>query len=257
MAAGPGQEVGPETLDELCHWPLTAVRNVFSAGDGSDGERLNRFRANVAPGLCVYYSGMAGEHEFMCQLKEALKQFGVANGVTGLQDFVLKHARFCDHGKLQQQVLTRISQLHQCSTCVLSDLNDRLALEAVRLLDSLVPDDKKAAAGAYKNMLTWLLEDRSWVFPENPTSFCVVHNTNCAVFPADCGSAATPGPQDSSSPPAKKRRRSLLTSEPDDSPKPLRVNMAGTTCCGWSSAGKTRQSALTPFGSLKGFAGQS
>ncbi|CAE7244378.1 unnamed protein product [Symbiodinium sp. CCMP2592] len=112
--------------------------------------------------------------------------------------------------------------MHDKQICVLSDINDRLPPEARQILDGMLPTGEKvsaeAAAAAYASMFAWLRDQRSWVFPSQPTCHCIVHEGMCPVFPqgSDAGQRSCTMP----------------------SQQKLRVNVAGTTCIGWSQAGK-------------------
>ena len=239
---------GPASLAELACWPATVLKSLLCAGDGSDGERIARLQALLRPGVCMYsdYSGLAGEYELMCQMRAALTVFAAEHDTPQLKDVGIDHSRFCDHGKVQQKVLSSISEMHDKQICVLSDINDRLPAQAQQILDGMLPPDEKisaeAAAAAYASMFEWLRTNRSLVFPSQPTCHCIVHERMCPVFPQ--GSDAGQGP--ARSPPLKRVRRKLFQSQSESSEpccmppsqQKLRVNVAGTTCIGWSQAGK-------------------
>ncbi|CAE7249489.1 unnamed protein product [Symbiodinium natans] len=131
-------------------------------------------------------------------------------------------------------------------TCVFSDINDRLPATAVMMLDSMLPNSKMSredTARAYADMLAWLQDNRSWVFPAGATSHCLVHEKQCAAFPCvDESEGPALQPEGEVPEPSQKRlRRRLFQSDSESAPVPrkkLLVNMAGTTCCGWSSVGK-------------------
>ena len=162
------------------------------------------------------------------------------------QDVSIQHARFCDIGSLQQTVLSHISAMCGNRTCVFSDINDRLPATAVMMLDSMLPNSKMSredTARAYADMLAWLQDNRSWVFPAGATSHCLVHEKQCAAFPCvDESEGPALQPEGEVPEPSQKRlRRRLFQSDSESAPVPrkkLLVNMAGTTCCGWSSVGK-------------------
>lgn len=236
---------GPASLAALGCWPTTVLKSLLCAGDGSDGERLGRLQALLLPGVCMYsdYSGLAGEYELMCQMRAALTMFASEHDAPLLKDVAVVHSRFCDNGKVQQQVLSKISEMHDKQSCVLADINDRLPAEARQILDTMLPAGEKIAASvaaeAYASMSTWLRDNRSWVFPSQPFCKCIVHEKMCPVFPQ--GNNPDEGPV--RSPPSKRVRRKLFQSESSEScrrplQQKLRVNVAGTTCIGWSQAGK-------------------
>ena len=252
------QKAGPQSLDEFCQWPYAILQKLLCARDGSDGERLNRLRALLDRGLWVdsEYSGLAGEHEVLHQLTQALKLFAPEYDVPSFADVNVVHGHFCDKGKVQQEILSYISGMYGNSICVLDDLNDRLPTEARSLLDSLYDEDGKVSAeeaeSAYKEMLDWLLDNRSWVFSPTATSHCMIHGKQCRLVPSEDG-------EDLSGPSAKrlKTSRKLFCTDSETETRSaagagsgtlcrsnmLRLNLAGTTCTGWSSVGKKLQYA--------------
>ena len=241
---------GPTSLAELSCWPSTVLQSLLCAGDGSDGERMNRLRALLQPGLQMYsdYSGLAGEHELMCQMRFALGKFAEehSGAAADFRHVSILHSRFCDCGKVQQRVLNHISEQHERHICVLADINDRLPKEAQSMLDALLPQGVTPSAEiaeAYGNMLKWLQENRSWVFPVQPTSHCIVHGQQCPVFPEE---RALSGTVEAGVAPVRRVRRKLFQSSDSDGgtlKQKLRINIAGTTCCGWSAVGKRLQLA--------------
>ena len=124
----------------------------------------------------------------------------------------------------------------------MADLNDRLPPEAIAVLDSMVPQDKaKVPAGevlqAYRTMLSYLVDNRQWLFPSDPKSFCVVHGRQCSLCPAAAATSSSAKRQRTTA----EIRQMSRSDDSADCPAPLRINTAGTTCVGWSSAGKSLQ----------------
>ncbi|CAE7378643.1 unnamed protein product [Symbiodinium sp. CCMP2592] len=252
-------KAGPLSLDEFCSWPVTVIRSLIGAGDGDDGERLHRLRFLLQRGLWIDsdYSGVAGEYEVMHQMLQALKHIaleaaglGGESAVSCFNNVKVVHGRFCDKGKQQQDILKYISSLHNNSVCLFGDLNDRLPTAARQLLDSMIPETKVTPAEAkqaYSNMSQWLMENRAWVFAPAGTSPCLIHGTDCPLV-----KSVEPASTSPATPPPKRRRLSFSESDTskmdvagEEESVPLapassflRVNLAGTTCTGWSSAGK-------------------
>ncbi|CAE7578483.1 unnamed protein product [Symbiodinium sp. CCMP2592] len=255
-------KAGPLSLDEFCSWPVTVIRSLIGAGDGDDGERLHRLRFLLQRGLWIDsdYSGVAGEYEVMHQMLQALKHVALEAAGLGGESAVLcfnnvkvVHGRFCDKGKQQQDILKYISSLHNNSVCLFGDLKDRLPTAARQLLDSMIPETKVTPAEAkqaYSNMSQWLMENRAWVFAPAGTSPCLIHGTDCPLV-----KSVEPASTSPATPPPKRRRLSFSESDTskmdfavasgEEESVPLapassflRVNLAGTTCTGWSSAGK-------------------
>ena len=203
---------GPASFEEFSTWPKAIVQKLFARGDGNDDVRLNRVRSLCAGGLQVYsdYSGMAGEYEFLFQLGEAL---------SPKVNFTVMHRRFCDISRVSQFILKQIAQTEvDDEPCVMCDINSRLPKHALSWLDAAMPspeDSAESSAASYRSMERYLMENRHTIFPNATTDWCVVHNRRCSLFPESC--------------------------QPDDDQlQPLVMNFAGTTCRGWSSAGKSR-----------------
>ena len=205
---------GPASFDDFATWPKTVVQKLFARGDGNDEARLNRLKSLLGGGLQVYsdYSGMAGEYEFLFQLAEAL---------TSKMELHVTHRRFCDISKVSQSILKRISETEfDDQPCVMCDINSRLPKHAIDWLDAAMPlheDSAESSARSFASMEKYLMENRDAIFSSATTDWCVVHNGNCSLFP------------ERSSPDGA-----------DDEARPLVANFAGTTCRGWSSAGKSR-----------------
>lgn len=213
-SARPMAVSGPQNIEEFVRWPANLVGKVFCRNDGNDQVRLARFKALVASGLSVYsdYSGMAGEYEFLFQLNEALSSKVV---------FDIDHRRFCDISKVSQAILSNISEIEFGEPCVMCDINSRLPQHAVSWLDAAMPsqgDNLEAAAASYGSMQTYLMENRQTIFRHAEKDWCVVHRKLCSLFP-----------------PSQRSQ-----SDGDNPSQPLVMNFAGTTCRGWSSAGKGR-----------------
>ena len=130
----------------------------------------------------------------------------------------------CDNGALQQKILQQLAA-HQAASsegqklCVFQDINDRLTPTARNLLDGMTPDPSaplKEAADAYKQMAAWLMTNRDWALrDEDP---CATHDRMCSLTP----------------------ELQLPQGCMADSPRPLRMHLAGNTCKGWSTVGKMK-----------------
>lgn len=117
--------------------------------------------------------------------------------------------------------------------CVFGDLNERLPQEARDFLDAMQPAESASAsecASAYARMDDWLRENRKWVFA-SATSPCSSHKGRCPVavggVPA-FGSAAASVPADND------------TEGTQCGGTPLRGNVVGIVCVGWSSMGSEK-----------------
>ncbi|CAJ1412420.1 unnamed protein product, partial [Effrenium voratum] len=223
---------GPSSAADLRRWPLTVLDRLTQRNDGSDGERLHRLESHFRRGLCVYsdYSGISGEHEIFWQMTHALQQRSMYASMDSVQ-----LTRVCDFGSVQQNVLMQLSALEPEGFCVMQDINDRLPPVARQVLDAAMPPrdaDVVTAAAAYKDMASYLMDNRQWVYTD-AFSQCLAHSRRCRLFRRIDDSPAQELDADSQPSPSKRPRV--------EGPRKLRINFAGTTCKGWSMAGKQLQ----------------
>ena len=249
------QGLAPASLQELFQWPRWILERLFNRGDGLDMARFHRVDQLLSGEPVVYsdYSGLAGEYEFLHQIQFAWKDFCAGHGQRWLpaawEPPSIRHTRVCDYGRLQQQVLCHISGLERAAgnrLCVMSDILDRLHPSARCYVEAAKPCSEASmeeAAQAYHGLQTYLMENRSWIFTENPCSRCVAHCQTCPLFPetapgldldeGEGNCASPPLATQPAEPKAKKQKTAETRSQ-------LVMNFAGTTCKGWSLVGKRR-----------------
>ena len=134
----------------------------------------------------------------------------------------IRFARTCDKDELPQKVLLDMNrQVDHKSSCVFSDINDRLCETALDLLDAMMPPaqaSKAFSAKTFSVMFDWLEDNWHWAYLG--TSECLSHNKHCPTYPLDTGIHAACS-------------------------RPLVINTSGMTCTGWSavSSRQTCQSA--------------
>ena len=98
-----------------------------------------------------------------------------------------------------------------------ADIEDRLPPDVQARLAQLMPSDeasKEARQLAFSEMQAYFMKNRHEIFTPFSTSFCLVHGKECRT-------CSPPNDLDN-----------------DRYPHPLVIHSAGTTCLGWSSAGK-------------------
>ena len=219
---------GPRDAEGLFNWPQDLLRSTIA-----DPVRRSRLLDVVQRGVAhvTDYSGMDSPREVCFMIEQAMRaEFAWGEDVPKP---LLRFLRSCDWGKVQQEVLVKISAAHDDSTsCVFPSLEARLPEEASALLDSMQPglgDEgsgrlgkpaKKAkfspgpalqgAESAYDDMAAWLAKNKHWVFSKDAVSACLVHGKTCPATPP----------------------------QPNDLPSAVRVNWAGTTCTGWTAIGQ-------------------
>eukprot|EP00438_Fugacium_kawagutii_P033637 Skav229860 [mRNA] locus=scaffold148:134151:135907:- [translate_table: standard] len=164
-------------------WPSTIVEKLFQRGDGSDGLRITRFNELVKNTLQVYsdYSGLAGEYEFLFQLQEALHaKLGCAAGT-----FDIEHCRVCDHSKIAQKILCKLSDLEMGRMCVMDDINDRLPRLDKEWMDACEPQglDATQASQAFAAMEKYVVENREQIFSMSGMGKCIMHGQDCPLYP--------------------------------------------------------------------------
>ena len=97
-------------------------------------------------------------------------------------------ARTCDIGRRQSQFLVKLHEEDGKGGCHFLDIVQRLHKEAQKYIAAALPaakDSKQQQALAHDEILTWLQDDRSWVYPEKQVarSYCICHGKDCPTWP--------------------------------------------------------------------------
>ena len=211
---------GPETLDELMDWPSQLLRCVERASGGL----FDRLKKVLGRPVLVTsaYSGIDAPRESLCQLGRALQaEYG--------QDVTFQFCHATDKATGPQTVLRYLAEkVDAGESCVFSELEERLSLEMREILDGMMPVDGQSSEEkelAYADMHQYLFRNCVRLFNPLTTSQCLVHGRECRT-------SVPEGDRDA-----------------EGLPVPLLLHFAGTTCTGWSSAGKqerfTHQSERT------------
>lgn len=96
--------------------------------------------------------------------------------------------RSSDWGKVPQAVLSDISaKLSDHAHCVFGDIDEHLDDRARSFIAEIMPPKgagRLAFAQANKQVLDFMLKNRSWVVKPSSTAPCLIHKRRCYVFPA-------------------------------------------------------------------------
>lgn len=167
-------------------------------------------------------------------------------------------ARASDIGRLQQEVLTRRSQIEGGLQCVFSDIAEQVASEAVMQLEAMRPakdSTKPIAARAYSEMADFLSSNRQWCLPQSNSSYCFCHQQQCPLQPgwvlSECQNGTSAEelrqqfcPPASSGPlPNAWWARFLDHPEENTTSRPLSVNMSSLICVDYTPLGLQQRDA--------------
>ena len=170
---------------------------------------------------------VTSEHSGMDSYREALTR-----GMLAISDQFrlslsldcIRFVRTCNKDELPQKDLLEMNrQVDRGSSCVFSDINDRLCETALDLVDAMMPPAKASKASpteTFSVMLDWLADNWHWAYLG--TSECLSRNKHCPTYPFDTGVHAACS-------------------------RPLVINTSGMTCTGWSAV-SSRQSCQSERG---------
>ena len=219
---------GPTCAREAFEWPITHLApGLCNSGKAEDEEMWLRLRGHMLTGILQTsdYSG------YDCA------RWAMEMGISGLEEYMcttfsdpLKIARTCDNAPIPTKVCLDVSKICDSSaTCHFHDIADRLPLMVQRYVEQSCPAataSKSDKAQAYAELRSWLFKNRRIAFPADASSHCLVHDKMCKVRPMRSGPCEDCEEADVSC-----------------SVRPLRVNVAGLTCVGWSNEGHQERGA--------------
>lgn len=217
----------PDSAHSLGSWPDVVLEKLCGGDDDAAQHRKTRLHDSLCNGAFITsdYSGLSGERELLAQMGRAMH----LRYDWGFGEDCFEFCRACDFGTLQQTVLIwSAKHIHNNSSCVFGDINQRLPQHATNLLDACMPSataSVEQAAAAYTQMQAWLLENRAVLFNNTTVSYCHAHQKLCSAYPP---------PRFLDERMTKKPR--FAQHEPPHFAK-MRCAFAGTTCRGWSLAG--------------------
>ncbi|CAE7319270.1 unnamed protein product [Symbiodinium sp. CCMP2456] len=202
---------GPRSVQEAFRWPETKLDQVCK-----DPNREHRLRSLLEHGVLASsdFSGMGGDREIMRQLGLVMqaRQWPLDAAAR------FRHVRACDIGRLQRTVLSYMSMNHDdFGSCVTGDLMERLPSTFLETISDMQPsegDDVDTCVRKNSLIDSFIKENRAEIFAGS-ASYCYVHDNMCLT---DRG----------------------LHLQDEQSQVPLRVNLAGTTCVGWSAVGSRK-----------------
>jgi hypothetical protein len=224
---------GPQSVEELYDWPLNNARILAENSDA-----IARLHSLLVGKITVYgdYSGYMSEKEALTLGFEGLR---VVCDWKTLVTSSLVFARACDVLPLQLNTLCEISRLGTGSTmCVFDDVVRHVIPEAAALISAMVPlSCGLKTVRNYANQLTWLLENRAWVFPKEGKRQCIVHDCMCFTHPL--------GGFDRSRHESSAASSSHVVEElgevDETERRPLCIHFAGVTCNPWSQFGAAKR----------------
>ena len=238
------QDLAKQDHDE---WPLRNLERIFQHGDGQDAARRARLQALFSTGLIVAgdYSGLWGDRECLEQTKAALKMWP---GWDVDMEKAIHHVRSCDKDSTCKVVLKHwATEVDNGKSCVFDDLFDRLPPWARVWVEGAVPAadaSPEVAVAAHTDIFQYLHKHRELIFPRTAVSPCLVHGKDCCV---DVLSAFQEQQvREAKELTAKQARFEDVDAEVDVADpvsRPWVISGAGTTCVGWSPAGKQQQFA--------------
>ena len=167
---------GPPDLEGLDCWPAE-----IAMGLGDDLQHgLARFRSRPI----TFYTDYSGVEMPRWAWERLFEILDAGLAVRPLE----RWSRTCDLGKRQTEFLTALHLEDACDACHMPNIIQRLHKEAQKYIMAASPaakDSKKFRAMAHDEILSWLMENRSWAFPEKKvaTSYCCVHDKRCPTWP--------------------------------------------------------------------------
>eukprot|EP00435_Cladocopium_sp_Y103_P067844 s676_g30.t1 len=204
---------GLRTPEELFSWPLDVIQSLCNdPGDEMSMRLQHRLLCGIA--LNTDYSGLDCPREALEMGMQAL-QHHLKTEPPRVPVWV---GRTCDKGAIQKKLQVEYSLCcEDGNRCHFEDILDRLPPEGRDWINAATPDkslSREQRAEAFKTIREWVMDNRSWLFPADATSFCTVHRRQCRVHPQDAADSGV----------AVENQR-------------LRVNVAGVTCHAWSFEG--------------------
>ena len=240
---------GVATSADLDVWPEGLLASIFEVGDDEEQARIVRFSSHFKRTVLMSsdYSGYWGDREALTLLAEAcLRMYN-----WDLQPQIT-WVRACDFNPVCRQVIKDaygpydhraqpIGAEPSKKACILVNLLHRIPKVASDWIDAARPAKQASvqeAVAAHQDIFEWLDANKLWVFPADAVSQCVTCGQECFVqpllkmYPEKYQHLISGG-----DPPSKKAR----TEQPWT--RPLVINCSGTTCTGWTPAGKCLRQA--------------
>ena len=222
---------GPSTVDGLFDWP-TQIAEAMSP------PMMSSIKQHLSDRVEAYtdYSGVDCPRWSFEKAEEALNVVGN----FGLQDKRVVFTRACDKGELQKRVLVAVACAADAGqSCVFGDMFERMPEAGVAFVEQMQPLEwwsKEDKREAYADLRGWFMENRTWLYGGDPQAWCYVHEKQCPCFPRSALDACTQA-SSSSGLPSEGVEMEVKVAEPEPFRQPLRIELAGVTCKGWSSAG--------------------
>jgi hypothetical protein len=238
-------------------WPLRVAGGIADSSCSEDDEMTLRFQTHCRIGMNLYtdYSG------FECA-RESLEV-----GIAGFQKLLgwefeappVRFQRSSDIAAIPSKFCKAYSaRFDNGEACHFGDNADRLPLFARDWIAAAKPPDDASnleKVAAHNAIHEYVKRHRTLLYPLNAMSDCAVHMTACPshrtgyarhvhqdlLKSAAAAAALERADGDTFHSPPRKFRRGVssmdITMEQAHAVNPLEINVAGVTCCAWSSEG--------------------
>lgn len=220
--------------DQLASWPALVLQQILVADAQREQRRRLLDNHFTSTGLVFTsdYTGVWGDREALTLVLDAwARTFN-----TLPSQIRVAFARGCDIDPLAAKCLRDVAALSttQYSCCIFRDVLDRLPALARHWVKAARPstsDSRHQIVEALDSIQLWLMQNRSWVFDGSLSCRCETHQADCHVS----GLALFHNSSDLQS-----RVCGIIDVDGDAAvmARPLIANVAGTSCLGWTRAGK-------------------
>lgn len=166
---------GLRNLDDLISWPMDVAQSLCAdTGDEISMRLKHRLLCGVA--LNTDYSGLDCPREALEMGFQAL----LHHFQLEAQRAPVWVGRTCDKGSLQKRLQVQYSLTwEQGARCHFEDILHRLPIEAQEWISAAAPNkslSKEERREAFIAISDWCLLNRGWLFPDDATCYCCVHN---------------------------------------------------------------------------------
>lgn len=166
---------GPPDAEGLDCWPAEIALSL--------GEDLQNGLARFRSRPITFYTDYSGVEMPRWAWERLIDILDAGVAVRPVE----RWSRTCDIGKRQTEFLIALHLEDGCG-CHMPNIIQRLHTKAQKYITAASPaakDDKKFRAMAHDEILSWLMENRSWAFPPKKvaTSYCCIHDKQCPTWP--------------------------------------------------------------------------
>ena len=197
-AAG-AQDKAARSKEELFAWPAAVAAALCE--EEVDEELRLRMRAHMVSGITLSsdYSGIDSPRE--C-LEMVLPEIAALLQCQECLASALRVHRTCDRGllptKIQKQLADALAvELGESrpAQCHFLDIKDRLPQQAQIYVEVACPDvssSQKERVSGYAELAGWIMQNRGWLFPQDCTSHCAIHQQSLSLVASQCSLSQCP-----------------------------------------------------------------